>query len=130
MEPAFPQCARSGRLSARGLRVDARCTGMRLPTLAGDLQRPLPRCLRLEGVQEAMLRARGLQIGKFSDPLGLAELRMPAVLGVGGSLVYFMESGHEREVWDDEFIPLSEQGPCRDAGLLSVDHIAQTMQYE
>jgi 4-hydroxyphenylpyruvate dioxygenase len=41
-----------------------------------------------------------------------------------------MESGHEREVWNDEFIPLSEQGPCRDAGLLSVDHIAQTMQYE
>src|SRR5436305_12212520 len=55
---------------------------------------------------------------------------MPAVLGVGGSIVYFMESGHEREVWDDEFIPLSEQGPCHDAGLLRVDHIAQTMQYE
>ena len=86
--------------------------------------------LRVEGLQEAMLRAKGLQIGKFSDPLGLAELQMPAVQGVGGSLVYFMESGHEREVWNDEFIPLSEQGPCHDAGLLSVDHIAQTMQYE
>src|SRR5256885_4222569 len=72
--------------------------------------------LRVEGLQQAMLRAKGLQIGKFSDPLGLAELQMPALQGVGGSLVYFMESGHEREVWDDEFIPLSERSEERRVG--------------
>src|SRR5437763_5991703 len=75
-----------------------------------------------------LFRSTGLQIGRFSDPLGLAELQMPAVQGVGGSLVYFMESGREREVWNDEFIPLSEQGPCHDAGLLRSEEQRSELQ--
>src|SRR5690606_32507566 len=58
------------------------------------------------------------------------ELSIPAVLGVGGSLLYLMESGTEEDVWDREFeaVPASSRPPG--AGLLRVDHIAQTMQYE
>jgi 4-hydroxyphenylpyruvate dioxygenase len=55
---------------------------------------------------------------------------VPAVLGVGGSLLYLVEAGSEPELWESEFeaVPGSTRAPG--AGLLRVDHIAQTMQYE
>ena len=50
--------------------------------------------------------------------------------GVGGSLVYFMRAGDEANVWNHEFMPIAAESETRDAGLLRVDYVAQTMQYE
>jgi len=76
----------------------------------------------------ALRRAAGLQIPLFSQPVGPGELVMPSVCGVGGSLLYFLRTGAEHEVWDAEFLP---EGPApSDAGLVSIDHIAQTLPFE
>jgi len=82
----------------------------------------------VDDVSEALQRAEGLQIPRFSQPIGPGELVMPSVEGVGRSLLYFMQAGKEHEVWESEFLATDCNSP--DAGLESIDHIAQTMPYE
>src|SRR3546814_18266642 len=56
------------------------------------------------------------------------ELAIPAIRGVGGGVIYFID-GSLAEVWDIEF----QAEPTAlgvDAGLLAIDHVAQTMNYE
>jgi 4-hydroxyphenylpyruvate dioxygenase len=84
----------------------------------------------VENVANAMRRAEGLQIGQFSQPLGPGELLIPCVHGVGGSLLYFMEAGLQSAVWDTDFVPVHDSPANGSAGLLRVDHVAQTMQHE
>jgi 4-hydroxyphenylpyruvate dioxygenase len=86
--------------------------------------------ISVDDVDGAMQRAQSLQISSFSQPVGPGEMRIPSVRGVGGSLIYFMQAGGEATVWDHEFIPASKPGSARDAGLMRVDYVAQTMQYE
>jgi 4-hydroxyphenylpyruvate dioxygenase len=65
----------------------------------------------------------------FRQAVGPGELDIPAVRGVGGSLVYFLDSTSELgRVWDIEFDDTGETG--NDAGLTIIDHISQSMQYE
>jgi 4-hydroxyphenylpyruvate dioxygenase len=84
----------------------------------------------VENVANTMQRAEGLQIGQFSQPLGPGELLIPCVHGVGGSLLYFMEAGSQSTVWDTDFVPVHDSPANGSAGLLRVDHVAQTMQHE
>jgi 4-hydroxyphenylpyruvate dioxygenase len=86
--------------------------------------------LSVENVTSTLRRAEALQIGQFSQPIGPGEMRIPAVVGVGGSLLYFMEAGSEAEVWGTDFVPVNDSDNPRGAGLLRVDHIAQTMHFE
>jgi 4-hydroxyphenylpyruvate dioxygenase len=86
--------------------------------------------LSVVDIDAAMLRAKRLQIPLFHEPVGPGELRMPSIHGVGDSLVYFMESGAEDQIWKEEFVLESPREERRDAGLLRVDYVAQTMQYE
>jgi 4-hydroxyphenylpyruvate dioxygenase len=87
--------------------------------------------IRVEDVQAAMERARALQIESFSQPVGPGELQIPAARGVGESLVYFIRAGEEHHVWKNDFIAVSEpQAAAVDVGLLRIDYVTQTMQYE
>ncbi|MBW4051394.1 MAG: sugar phosphate isomerase/epimerase and 4-hydroxyphenylpyruvate domain-containing protein [Proteobacteria bacterium] len=79
-------------------------------------------------ISAALARAEGLQIPRLTQPIGPGQLVMPSVQGLGGSLLYFMEAGQERAIWDSEFLATEDAGP--DAGLVSIDHLAQTMPYE
>ena len=83
-----------------------------------------------ENVPATLRRAEGLQISRFSQLNPPGELELPAVLGVGGSLLYFMEAGSEDDVWNAEFRGESLPAATHGAGLMRVDHIAQTMQYD
>ena len=73
-----------------------------------------------------MERATALGAEVFFEPRGPGELEIPAIRGVGGSVLYFIDeqSGLSR-VWDVEFEPVEQSGPG--AGLLHIDHVAQTM---
>ena len=58
------------------------------------------------------------------------ELDIPAVRGVGGSLIYFLDSTSELgRVWEIEFEDTGER-QLKCAGLTTVDHISQSMHYE
>ena len=79
-------------------------------------------------VAAAMLRAETLAIPAFAQPVAPGELAIPAVRGIGGSLIYFIEDGEEDDVWDREFVPIAPQNAG--IGLKAIDHVAQTMLYE
>ena len=73
-------------------------------------------------------RATALGATAFEQPLGPGELPIPAIRGLGGSVLHFIEGGGSADVWQVEFEP--EEATAHDAGLTRVDHIAQTMTYD
>jgi 4-hydroxyphenylpyruvate dioxygenase len=83
-----------------------------------------------DDVSSALKRAEGLRIPRFTPIAEPGEMSIPALLGVGGSLVYLVEAGTEADVWEREFEALPGAVRGAGAGLLRVDHVAQTMQYE
>lgn len=84
--------------------------------------------IEVSSVQEAIARASHLGSELFNQPLGPGELDIPAIRGLSGSVLHFIDrdNGLDR-VWDIEFgANTSESG----AGLTRIDHVAQTMSYE
>lgn len=74
-------------------------------------------------------RARKLFDDPHNGPVGPGELDIPAVRGLGGSLLHFLDRGLELSRWaETDFVM---QAPPRvGIGLSEVDHISQSMQYE
>ncbi|MGJ4960886.1 bifunctional sugar phosphate isomerase/epimerase/4-hydroxyphenylpyruvate dioxygenase family protein [Bradyrhizobium sp. HKCCYLRH3061] len=82
--------------------------------------------LDVDSADRAMARAQSLKTRTFTQPVGPGELEIPAIHGVGGSLLYFLDT-HGRH-WDVDFEPVaSDKTTDR---LLAVDHIAQSMPHE
>jgi 4-hydroxyphenylpyruvate dioxygenase len=76
-------------------------------------------------------RAQRLLDQPFRQAVGPGELEIPAVRGVGGSLLYFIDPKSDlARVWDVEFEPTGEDAKKHGAGLTIVDHISQSMHYE
>ena len=84
--------------------------------------------LSVASAPDTVTRATALGARPFSQPLGPGELPIPAIRGLGGSVLHFIDDGALSEVWDVEF--LAESGDVQDAGLTRIDHIAQTMTYD
>jgi 4-hydroxyphenylpyruvate dioxygenase len=84
----------------------------------------------VENVPSAVRRALGLQIPPFSQSPESNGAPIPCVQGVGGSQLYLVEAGSQSRIWDAEFVPIPGAPVSADAGLLRIDHVAQTMQYE
>ncbi|HXF54562.1 MAG TPA: TIM barrel protein [Hyphomicrobiaceae bacterium] len=87
--------------------------------------------IKVDDAAKTLDRAKRLLDQPFRQAVGPGELEIPAVRGVGGSLLYFID-GHSElaRVWDVEFTPTGEPGAGRGAGLTRVDHISQSMHYE
>lgn len=88
--------------------------------------------LRVTDAAATLSRARTLGATIFEQPVGPGELTIPAIRGVGGGLMHFIDSVSElANVWDVEFKPLANEGKATaNAGLARIDHVAQTMKYE
>jgi 4-hydroxyphenylpyruvate dioxygenase len=84
--------------------------------------------LQVNSAQDAITRAAGLGSTPFKQPLGPGQLDIPAIRGLSGSVLHFLDevSGLDK-VWEVEFEVHSRRAG---AGLTHVDHIAQTMSYE
>jgi 4-hydroxyphenylpyruvate dioxygenase len=87
--------------------------------------------LRVADAGATLDRAQRLLDQPFRQAVGPGELEIPAVRGLGGSLVYFTDPKSELgRVWEIEFAPTGEEAGAADAGLIVVDHISQSMHYE
>ena len=75
---------------------------------------------------KTMTRAEALKAHTFYQPVGPGELEIPAIRGVGGSLLYFLEAAGKN--WDTDFEALRSD-PATDR-LNAVDHISQSMPYD
>ncbi len=86
--------------------------------------------LRVDDAAATIDRAIKLLDQPFRQAVGPGEMDIPAVRGLGGSLLYFVDhkSGLDR-LWDVDFEQVAENG-SDGAGLVCVDHLSQSMHYE
>jgi 4-hydroxyphenylpyruvate dioxygenase len=83
--------------------------------------------LDVADVETTMARAEAMLADTFRQKLGPDELEIPAICGVGGSLIYFLEhKGKLGEVWKREFEPVTVEASTN--RLACIDHVAQSMQ--
>jgi len=87
--------------------------------------------LRVRDADQTVDRAMRLGAPAFSQSVGSEELEIPAIKGVGGSVVHFIDEKSDlHRVWDIEFDLVRETAAPEPAGLRRIDHIAQTMRYQ
>ncbi|MGH7065574.1 MAG: 4-hydroxyphenylpyruvate dioxygenase [Stellaceae bacterium] len=59
--------------------------------------------------------------------VGPMELNIPAIEGIGGSLVYLVDRYRERTIYDVDFVPLDKGGAPRGVGLARIDHLTHNV---
>jgi 4-hydroxyphenylpyruvate dioxygenase len=85
--------------------------------------------LRVPDARTTTERARALLDVPYAGAVGPGELDIPAVRGLGGSLVYFVDGISPLGRWSDtDFKPTGARNER--VGLTAIDHISQTMFYE
>lgn len=67
-----------------------------------------------------MARAQALGIAEHASDLPA----MPALRGVGGSLVYILDVEAARTIWEDEFLIEGDAGASDAVGVVAIDHLA------
>nr|WP_325249896.1 TIM barrel protein [Amylibacter sp.] len=85
--------------------------------------------LTVDNAAETVARATALGANIFCQPVEPGELNIPAIRGLSGSVLHFIdETSGLRDVWSVEF----EKSKTNDkgAGLRGIDHLAQTMGYD
>ncbi len=86
--------------------------------------------LKVNSAAATLDRAAKLRDTPFRQPVGPGELEIPAVRGLGGSLLYFVDPGELGRLWDVDFVPPQRPVGNGGAGLTTIDHISQSMHYE
>lgn len=87
--------------------------------------------MRVRDADQTVARATELGTPQFSQPVGTGELDIPAIKGVGGNVVHFIDEKSDlHRVWDIEFNPVPKAEAIPPAGLRRIDHVAQTMPYQ
>jgi 4-hydroxyphenylpyruvate dioxygenase len=77
---------------------------------------------------------RAIQLGArpIATPVGPMELSIPAIEGIGGSLIYFVDRYGEHTIYDVDFVveddvPGANQQPIESAGLTVIDHLTHNV---
>lgn len=86
--------------------------------------------LRVADAQASHDRGVALRAQSHQQDAGAGELAIPAIRGIGGSVIRFLDSASDLgNIWEVDF-RLSGPGPFPGAGITGIDHIAQTMAYD
>ncbi|MDQ6435298.1 TIM barrel protein [Mesorhizobium sp. LHD-90] len=87
--------------------------------------------LKVEDAAATMARATALGAEMFDQQVGPGQLSIPAIRGVGGGLIYFLDGKTDlAKVWDIDFTPLAAASAAKGVGLTRIDHVGQTMSQE
>ncbi len=81
---------------------------------------------RVSDAAAAFERAVSLGAEPHRSSVGPMELNIPAIVGIGGSLIYFVDRYGERSIYDVDFHAVAPQ-PLERAGLLQVDHLTHNV---
>ena len=85
--------------------------------------------ISVDAATETVSRAKALGAAPFHQPIGPGELDIPAIRGLSGSVLHFIDqTSGVNDVWSVEFNQTDAEQT--QAGLTSIDHIAQTMSYD
>ena len=84
-------------------------------------------CLRVDDARAVTARAAALLATPFRQGVEAGQLDIPAVRGVGGSLIYFIDGTSDlARLWEIDFEAVPPE-PEAGAGLVAFDHVAQSM---
>ncbi len=83
---------------------------------------------RVRDAHAAIERARSLGAEIIESQVGPMELHIPAIKGIGGSLLYLVDRYGKQSIYDVDFIPLPgvDQHP-RGVGLTTIDHLTHNV---
>ena len=86
--------------------------------------------LRVENAAEAFERAVTMGAKPYKSRVGPMELNIPAIEGVGGSLIYLVDRYGDQTIYDVDFVPIDDAGPDAPAGvgLTLVDHLTHNVR--
>ncbi len=82
---------------------------------------------RVKNAAAAFRRATDLGAKAVATPVGPMELSIPAIEGIGGSLIYFVDRYGERTIYDVDFVSTSSQQRVASAGLNFIDHLTHNV---
>ena len=84
--------------------------------------------LRVKDAKQTVTRATMLGAPEFSQRVKTGELDIPAIKGVGGNVVHFIDEKSDlHRMWDVDFDAVAKIEAIPPSGLRRIDHIAQTM---
>ncbi|MFT3905647.1 MAG: 4-hydroxyphenylpyruvate dioxygenase [Steroidobacteraceae bacterium] len=81
---------------------------------------------RVADAARAYERALRLGAQGVVGRVGPMELNIPAIEGIGGSLIYLVDRYGERSIYDVDFVPVGGT-PARSAGLTCIDHLTHNV---
>ena len=84
---------------------------------------------RVANAKAAFERAVALGAEPYHGAIGPMELNIPAIKGIGGSLLYFVDRyGDRGSIWDVDFVWTGERDPRPEpAGLHYIDHLTHNV---
>jgi 4-hydroxyphenylpyruvate dioxygenase len=82
---------------------------------------------RVKDAAYAYRRAIELGAKPVETDVGPMELKIPAIEGIGGSLIYLVDRYGERTIYDVDFVPVENRAPRPDAGLTYIDHLTHNV---
>lgn len=82
--------------------------------------------LTTSSVKASLAQADQYRMKRFANAAGPGELNIPALKGVGDSLVYLVERHKKFRFYDVDFEPI-ESIQLTDTGLTRIDHMAQSV---
>ncbi len=83
--------------------------------------------MRVKDAARAYERAVALGAEPYEGRVGPMELNIPAIRGIGRSLIYLVDRYGERSIYDVDFVPLAPTVPASGVGLAQVDHITHNV---
>ncbi|MDW6005238.1 bifunctional sugar phosphate isomerase/epimerase/4-hydroxyphenylpyruvate dioxygenase family protein [Vibrio mangrovi] len=82
-------------------------------------------------ISELLSKLDYYRCSQFQNQTGPGELNIPAIRGVGDSLIYFVENQDNYKFYDIDFAKLAQpdadQPSQRNLGLKAIDHLGQTV---
>jgi 4-hydroxyphenylpyruvate dioxygenase len=81
---------------------------------------------RVKDAAAALKRAVSLGARAVAMPVGPMELNIPAIEGIGGSLIYLVDRYGERTIYDVDFVPLADSS-APVTGLKVIDHLTHNV---
>jgi 4-hydroxyphenylpyruvate dioxygenase len=82
---------------------------------------------RVKDAAFAFKRAVELGATQVANPIGPMELNIPAIEGIGGSLIYLVDRYGDRTIYDVDFTPIDSSARSHSAGLTVVDHLTHNV---
>jgi 4-hydroxyphenylpyruvate dioxygenase len=82
---------------------------------------------RVKDASFALRRCIELGAKPVETRVGPMELQIPAIEGIGGSLIYLVDRYGERTIYDVDFVPIAANPRARSAGLTYIDHLTHNV---